>query len=307
MSRDPFDKTFRPRTGQPEELEPGVTLVAAPNAGPMTFTGTNSYLVGQDSLALIDPGPDMPEHEAALMAAIAGRPVSHVLVTHSHVDHSPLARRMADRLDAPVCAHGDPEAARSDVMAALSAQADLGGAEGLDHAFAVDLRLGHGDRLEGGDWTIEALHTPGHLSDHLCFALAGRGAVFSGDHVMGWATTMISPPDGDLTRFMASLDLLAARRDRVFYPGHGGALHDPAGMIAWQKAHRLNREGQILSALGAGANTALGLAGMIYTDIDPRLMPAAARNVLAHLIDLVTRGKADVDGPISQNATFLEK
>lgn len=304
MASSPFDLDHRPATGQAVELEPGVVVVAAPNPGPMTFTGTNTYLVGDESLAVIDPGPDDPAHEQALLAAIAGRPVSHILVTHSHVDHSPLARRLAATTGAPVLGFGTAREARSPLMAALAAQADLGGGEGIDAGHAPDHRLEDGARIEGEGWTLVALHTPGHLADHLCFALEEREVLFTGDHVMGWATTLVSPPDGDLTRFMASLDRLRQREDRVYFPGHGGPVRDPRGMVEHQIAHRRMRESQILDALATGADTAAGLARRIYRDVDPRLLPAAERNVLAHLLDLAERGLVAPQEALSARARF---
>lgn len=301
---DPFDKNHRPATGQPVELEPGIRVVAAPNPGPMTFTGTNTYLIGERCIAVIDPGPDLAAHEAALLAAIGDAEVSHILVTHSHVDHSPLAHGLANKLGAKVYGFGTAAQARSPTMAALAEQGDLGGAEGIDTAYRPDVRVADAESIACDEWTLTAIHTPGHLSDHLCFSLDARGAVFSGDHVMGWATTMVSPPDGDLTQFMASLAKMAAREDRIYYPGHGGPVNDPAFMIAWQTEHRLAREAQIRAALSEAPADALNLAARIYTDIDPRLIPAAARNVLAHLIDLSARGVAAPEGTLSADATF---
>ena len=306
---DPFDRNYTPKTGELVQLSPLVGVVTAPNAGPMTFTGTQTYLVGQGTLAVVDPGPDNDAHLAALVRAINGRPVSHILVTHSHVDHSPLCRRLSDLTGAPVLGFGTANEGRSAVMERLAVQGDLGGNEGIDEGFAPDRKLADGEVIEGDGWALEAIHTPGHLSNHLCFAVQGTGAVLTGDHVMGWATTMVSPPDGDLTGFMASMEKLAAREgDSVYYPGHGGAIKDPAGMVAHQIRHRKSREVQILAALSGGnPATALQLAEQIYTDVDPRLIPAATRNVFAHLIDLSERQRVESDGPISVDAVFFEK
>ncbi|MBR9865432.1 MAG: MBL fold metallo-hydrolase [Rhodobacteraceae bacterium] len=306
---DPFDRNYTPETGELVQLSPLVGVVTAPNAGPMTFTGTQTYLVGQETLAVVDPGPDNDAHLAALVRAIGGRPVSHILVTHSHVDHSPLCRRLSDATGAPVLGFGTANEGRSAVMERLAAQGNLGGNEGIDEGFAPDRKIADGEVVEGDGWALEAIHTPGHLSNHLCFAVQGTGAVLTGDHVMGWATTMVSPPDGDLTSFMASMEKLAAREgDSVYYPGHGGAIKDPAGMVAHQIRHRKSREVQILAALSGGnPATAQQLAEQIYTDVDPRLIPAATRNVFAHLIDLSERKRVESDGPISVDAVFFEK
>lgn len=303
MADTPFDLSWRTTPGERVELAPGLARVTAPNAGPMTFTGTNTYLVGDAELAVVDPGPDDDAHLAALEAAIAGRRVSAVVVTHAHVDHAPLSRRLAQMVDAPVMGFGDLDPARSPMMRRLDALADLGGGEGLDPAFAPDRILRDGDTVSGEGWQLTALHTPGHLADHLCLSL-GNGVVLSGDHVMGWATTMVSPPHGDLTQFMASLRMMGERSDSVYYPGHGGPVTDPAGMIDWQIAHRQQREAQIREALSAGPATPEALARTIYTEVDPRLIPAATRNVLAHLLDLCGRDKVTCEGPISATARF---
>ena len=289
-------------------LQPGLSVVTAPNAGPMTFTGTQTYLLGTDALAIIDPGPDIESHLQALLAAIAGRAVSHVIVTHSHVDHSPLSRRLAEITRAPILAFGTAHEARSPVMDRLAKAGDLGGKEGIDTDFRVDQKVGDGELIPGDGWTLRALHTPGHLSNHLCFAWQEADAVFSGDHVMGWATTMVSPPDGDLTDFMRSLEKLARRTDdRIFYPGHGAAITEPLAMVKHQINHRKMRESQIYEALGAGAASAPELAMQIYTDVDPRLLPAASRNVFAHLIDLCERGLVAAPQGMTQASRFERK
>lgn len=287
-----FITEHRPVIGSAEPLAEGLAVVTAPNASAMTFTGTRSYLLGDREVAVIDPGPDDPAHLAALRKALAGRRVSHVLVTHSHVDHSALARAF----DAPVLAFGPSGAGMSPVMRGLGR---LRGGEGVDAGFAPDVRLEDGARLRGDGWEIEAVHTPGHMSNHMCFAFAG--GVFSGDHVMAWSTTLVSPPDGDLTQFMASLRRLQARADRRYYPGHGPVLEAPQAMLEWQIAHRLQREAQILEALPGDVSA---LTSRIYKGLDSRLLPMAARNVLAHLIDLSQRGKVRCDGPIRLGGHF---
>lgn len=301
---DPFDRDFSPEPGVVSDLGQGVRRVVAPNASPMTFTGTNSYILGETALAIIDPGPDNDVHLAALLAAIGGVRVSHILVTHSHVDHSPLAARLAKAVDAPVLALGASDIGRSPRMERLGALANLGGGEGTDHAFAPDRWLGDGEVVKGAEWQIEAIATPGHFANHMCFA--HEGMVFSGDHIMSWATTMVSPPDGDLTDFMASLDKMATRAgDHTYLPGHGKPLSDPHHMIAHQKAHRQGRESQILEALGEGPATPDELAARIYTEIPTALLPAAARNVFAHLIDLENKNLVQVQGKLAPNAKFL--
>lgn len=302
---DPFDRDHRPPIGRPERLAPGLRVVTAPNPGPMTFTGTRSYILGAGRVAIIDPGPDDPAHRAALVAALApGEAVEAILVTHSHRDHSAGAAALRDAVGAPVLAHGDPEGARSPAMARLAAAGGLGGGEGLDSAFAPDKRLGEGETVAGPGWTLTALQTPGHLADHLSFAWEQGSALFTGDTVMGWASPVISPPDGDLGAFRASLARLLRRADRVYYPGHGGPVDDPRAMVAWLLAHRAEREAQVLAALAAGPATVAELVAAIYLGLDPALRPAAARSVLAHLVDLSERGRVASEGDLSATARF---
>jgi glyoxylase-like metal-dependent hydrolase (beta-lactamase superfamily II) len=305
-ARDPFDRRHTPRIGVAERLAPGLRVVTAPNAGPMTFTGTRSYIVGAGEVAVIDPGPDDPAHLDALAAALVpGERVAAILVTHAHRDHSAGAAALAARLGAPVLAHGDPGGGRSPAMAALAAAGGLGGGEGIDGGFRPDRRIGEGALVAGPGWQLTALHTPGHLADHLCFAWEEGRAVFTGDTVMGWATTQISPPDGDLGAFMASLRRLQGRAETVYYPGHGAPVADPQGMLSYQLAHRLAREGQILEALAAGPRTIPELVEAIYAGLEPAMRPAAARNVLAHLIDLTERGIVSAEGPVGPAARYF--
>jgi glyoxylase-like metal-dependent hydrolase (beta-lactamase superfamily II) len=293
----PFDTSHAPPVGVAEALAPGLAVVTAPNAGPMTFTGTRSYLLGEERVAVIDPGPDDAAHRAALVAALAGRAVEAVLVTHAHRDHSAGARAFARAVRAPVLAHGDPAGARSEAMARLAAAGGFCGGEGLDAGFAPDERIGEGTVVRGPGWTLTALATPGHTADHLAFAWAEGGALFSGDHVMGWATTLISPPDGDLAAFRASLARLRGRPEAFYYPGHGAPVPAPGRLVDHILAHRAAREGEIVAALARGPATIPGLVAAIYAGVDPVLHGAAGRTVLAHLLDLAGRGLAVADGP----------
>ncbi|WP_439139769.1 MBL fold metallo-hydrolase [Roseicyclus sp.] len=286
-------------------LEPGLRRVIAPNPSPMTAQGTNTYILGAGEVVVIDPGPAMPSHLDAILAALApGERIGAILVTHSHRDHSPLARDLARQTGAPVLAAGPSDWGRSATMAALAEKGALGGGEGVDHDFTPDQRIGEGQTIAGSWGEIAVLHTPGHMANHLSFAW--QGALFTGDLVMGWSTSLVSPPDGDMGAFMRSCARLSARDDRVYFPGHGAAVDAPQARVETLIAHRLRREAQIIAALTArpGA-TPSALAHDIYSDLAPALLPAAVRNVLAHLIDLSERNLAVPEGDLSAEAPFF--
>jgi glyoxylase-like metal-dependent hydrolase (beta-lactamase superfamily II) len=301
----PFRTDHAPPIGKTEWLAPDLRVVTAPNGGPMTFTGTRSYIVGTGEVALIDPGPDDEAHFAALGSALGrGERVSHVLVTHSHIDHSGLAPRVAQHFGALLLAFGDSRAGQSELMERLAASGGLGGGEGVDPDFSPDRALTDGAIVSGETWSLEAVYTPGHMANHLCFASAAHAALFSGDHVMGWATTLVSPPDGDLTRFRASLEKLLGRNESIYYPGHGAPVPEPAKMIGYQIHHRNEREAQILEILSRRRDSATGIAEEIYRDLAQPLRLAARRNVLAHLIDLSERGLICPMGELRADAVF---
>lgn len=293
-----------PPPGVPVTLAPGLSRIIAPNPSPMTHWGTNTYLIGHKTLMIVDPGPASSAHQAALATAIAGRPVSHIVVTHAHLDHSAGAPALAQMTGAPVVAFGAATAGRSAVMAALAASGLIGGGEGIDSDFVPDITVRDGDRIDNGEEQLRVLHTPGHLGGHLCL---GRGAHwFTGDHLMGWAPSLVSPPDGDLTDFMAScgrLRRLAVPGGQGF-AGHGASIGDVGARVAEVMAHRQTREAQILAALATAPGTAQALAARIYVDVAPSLLPAASRNVLAHLIDLMGRNHVMADGPITARTQF---
>ena len=268
-------------TGQAEQIEPLVRRVLAPNPSPFTYTGTQTYIVGLgDGCAVIDPGPDEPAHLAALEAAIGEEHVVAIMCTHTHRDHSPASRSLARRTGAPIvgCAAlaFDTEGPRAD--------------EGFDPDYAPDRVLADGEAMTGPGWTLTAVATPGHVSNHLCFALEESGALFSGDHVMGWSTSVVVPPDGDMGDYMKSLQLLHERDDRVLYPAHGPAVTKPRQLVRSMIGHRRQRENQILRLLGEERQQVADLVPQMYKGLDPKLAKAAALSVTAHLIDLERRG-----------------
>ncbi|WP_282091634.1 MBL fold metallo-hydrolase [Epibacterium ulvae] len=288
---------------QVEHLEPDLRLLRCANPSPMTYTGTNTYLLGRTDIAVIDPGPDDAAHLQAILAAI--RPdqrISHIIVTHSHKDHSPLAAALEQKTGAPVLAFGAADAGRSPVMKRLALQGLQDGGEGIDWEFCPTHTVKDGDTITGKDWELTVLHTPGHLGNHIC--LAWNEACFTADHVMGWASSLVSPPDGDLTDFMASCRRLAQCNWRIFYPGHGAPITTPNTRLNWLIEHRLTRETAIIEALTRKPMTAEALALAIYSDIDAKLLPAATRNVLAHLIDLYGKNRVIFSDPLSQASLF---
>lgn len=293
----------------PQEVGPGIRRILCDNPSPFTYTGTNTYLVGSGGgVAVIDPGPVNQGHlEAILDALRPGERITHILTTHAHLDHTPLAGPLARATGAPVYAYGPATHGQSDVMRHLAAQGGLGGGEGMDFDFAPDHTLEHGEVIAGDGWSLTALWTPGHHCNHLSFDCdtgAGYGTVFTGDHVMAWSTSIVSPPDGDLTQFMQSCEVLLSRPAHLYLPGHGPEITDPHGRLNWLVAHRRQREASILTALSDGPADAATLAGRVYNDTPAHLMPAAARNVLAHLIDLYGKNTVGADGELTATSIF---
>jgi glyoxylase-like metal-dependent hydrolase (beta-lactamase superfamily II) len=286
----PFRREFAFDYGRLEAVAPGVRRIVANNPGLFTFKGTGTYVIGGGEVAVIDPGPDLAEHVDALLASLANEQVTHILVTHTHRDHSPAAAAVKAATGAATWGFGPHAGGR---------RGEAGSEEGGDWDFVPDHVVQDGDRIAGGKWRVEAVHTPGHTSNHLCFALPDAGILFSGDHVMGWSTSVIAPPDGDMAAYMASLDKLLMRPHRTYWPTHGPAIAEPDRHVRAFIAHRREREAGIVDCLKAGCETIETIVERLYVGLNPALRPAAGRSVLAHLIDLVQRDivASDTTGP----------
>ena len=281
----PFDKTLDLAADTVDEVVPGVRRVMANNPGPFTFKGTLSYIIGKGKVAIVDPGPDDPAHIAALLDAVRNETVTHIFVTHTHRDHSPAVPAIKKATGATVYAEGPHRAARPLHIGEhnpLDASAD--------RDFRPDVALKDGEVVEGHGWSIEAVTTPGHTANHMAFALKGQNILFAGDHVMAWATSIVAPPDGAMSDYMASLNKLARRGEGIYLPGHGPAINDASRFVSYYILHRKAREDSILHRLAKGETDIPSIVRAIYIGIDPRLTGAAGLSVLAHLEDLVARG-----------------
>lgn len=292
-------QTFEPCHGQRVELTERISRITAPNSGPFTFHGTNTYLIGRESVAIVDPGPIIDSHIEAIKKAVGGRPVSHIIVTHTHMDHSPAVKPLADHYGARTYGEGIHRPARALFVGEIN-PLDASG----DKDFVPDVKVADGDIIAGEDWTLEAITTPGHTTNHLAFSLRQENMLLSGDHVMAWSTSIVAPPDGSMADFMASLDKLMARDEQQFFPGHGGRVENPAKFMRGLKMHRLMREAGIMERLKSGDRSIAKMVQVMYRGVDPRLHGAAALSVLAHLEDLVTRGRVETDGPPSINGIY---
>jgi glyoxylase-like metal-dependent hydrolase (beta-lactamase superfamily II) len=300
MSEDiPFDKNLDLAPGKVDEPMPGVRRVMADNPGPFTFKGTVSYIVGRGKVAIVDPGPDDEAHVGALLEAVRHETVTHIFVTHTHRDHSPAVPAIKAATGATVYAEGPHRAARSlhiGELNPLDASAD--------HDFRPDIALKDGQVVSGNGWTIEAVATPGHTANHMAYALKEKNALFAGDHVMAWATSIVAPPDGAMSDYMASLMKLARRNEASYLPGHGPVIGDAPRFINYYILHRRAREESILHRLAKGSTDIPTLVRAIYIGIDPRLTGAAGLSVLAHLEDLVARGLVETDGQVAIDGIY---
>ena len=296
-SKIPFTREFNFEYRKAQTLTPLIRRVVADNPSPFTFKGTGTYIVGHDSVAVIDPGPLIPEHINALKRTLHKEKVTHILVTHTHRDHSPAAEPLKSFWGVKTYAYGPHR---------LDPSQEPGHSEeGSDIEFTPDVTLRHGDLIKGNDWTLEALHTPGHTSNHMCYALHEDNAIFTGDHVMGWSTTVIAPPDGNMTQYMESLELMLARSEDTYWPTHGTCITNVKQFIKSMIQHRLIREQQILACLGRGHSDIRVIVPEIYAAVDKALYPAAAQSVLSAMIRLVDTGRVSCDGRPSIEAQYI--
>ena len=286
--RIPFRRELDFTYGEIADVGPGVRRIVARNPSPFTLYGTGTYILGHGNVAVIDPGPADVDHIAALLDGLHGETITHLLVTHTHMDHSPGCALLKERTNAKSYAYGPHGAGKLERGVPVE--------EGGDMQFQPDWKVRHGDVIHGAGWSVECVYTPGHTSNHMCYQLRGAGALFTGDHVMGWSTSIISPPDGDMAAYMASLQLLLERDDQVYWPTHGSCIENPKALVEAFIAHRRERERQILDCIEAGVFKIEEMVPLMYADLPEFMHPAAARSVLAAAVYLVSIGTLAVDG-----------
>ncbi len=292
----PLIKDFSCEYGVIETVSPLIRRIVARNPGPFTFKGTGTYVIGTGRVAVIDPGPDLEEHVEALLGALNAEEITHIPVTHTHIDHSPASGPVRAASGAKTFAFGPHGSGKASDGITVE--------EGGDHEFVPDVELRHGDVIEGDGWTLECVYTPGHTSNHLCYRLAEENALFSGDHVMGWSTTVVSPPDGDMGEYMASLRMLLDRDEGIYWPTHGAPIRDPKPFLAALIAHREEREEQIADCMARGIVQIPDMVAEMYKPLDPRLVPAARRSVFAHMIHMVETDRAACDGTPAEDSRY---
>lgn len=295
----PFVRDMEFAYGEAQQVSPLIRRVVADNPGPFTYKGTGIYIIGKGEVALIDPGPDTPEHLDVLLRALEGERLTHIFVTHFHLDHSPAARPLAERTGAKI--YSSAVSPRRDANEGVRLEA------GDDTSFAPDAMLSDGDRFSGPGWTIEAVATPGHTSNHMAYALIEENALFTGDHIMGWSTTVIGPPDGDMSAYLDSLVKVRDRDYDVLWPTHGPPIRRPRPFVQAYLDHRLDREAEVLAQLASGKRLIKDMVAEMYAEIDQRLHPAARHSVLAHVIRLIKLGRVECDGPPSVDNEYWLK
>lgn len=283
--------------GVMHRLSPAVRRTVARNPGRFTFLGTGTYIVGNGSVAVIDPGPHLPEHVDAIIAGLDGETISHILVTHHHSDHSPASRLLQEICGAPIYGRRAPAANRPDERESCAE-------EEADQLFVPDVEVEHGDLMEGDGWSIECVRTPGHTSNHVCYRFREEKALFSGDHVMGWSTSVIIPPDGRMSDYLRSLRLLLEADDARFYPTHGAAVERPKELLRAYLQHRKEREAQIVECLESGMSSVQEMVPVVYESTDPALHAAASLSLFATLLMLVESGQVRCDGAPALDSTF---
>jgi glyoxylase-like metal-dependent hydrolase (beta-lactamase superfamily II) len=292
----PYRRKLDFEYGKAEVLAPGIRRVIANNPSPFTFHGTGTYILGTGKVAVIDPGPDDEAHIDAILACLDGETVSHILVTHTHMDHSPGCRLLQAKTGAPTYAYGPHGAGKIEQGVQVE--------EGGDMEFDPDHLLTHGEIIQGGDWSVECVYTPGHTSNHLCFQLREQKALFTGDHVMGWSTSIISPPDGDMADYMLSLELLLERDDEIYWPTHGPCIDEPKAHVQAYIAHRLEREQQIVACIQGGTFKIREMVPLMYKDTPEFMYPAAARSVLAAMENLIKKGSVEGSNGVTMDSDY---
>jgi glyoxylase-like metal-dependent hydrolase (beta-lactamase superfamily II) len=292
----PFRRELEFDYGHSDRLGPRIRRVIARNPSPFTLYGTGTYILGNGQVAVIDPGPADPAHIQAILDATRGETISHVLVTHTHTDHSPGCALLKKKIDAPTFAYGPHGAGKLEEGVPVE--------EGGDMDFQPDELVRHGDVIEGGDWSVECVYTPGHTSNHMCFQLREDKALFTGDHIMGWSTSIISPPDGDMAAYMASLELLLGRDDEVYWPTHGPRIEHPKELVRAFIDHRLEREAQIRACVAKGVGNIRDMVPIMYTTTPEFMFPAAARSVLAAVEYMVKKGDLVAEGTVSLDGFY---
>lgn len=293
----PFNRTLDFEYARLQQVAPGLRRMVARNPSPFTWHGTGTYVIGEGNVAVVDPGPDLAEHVDALLAALAGETITHLFVTHTHRDHSPACRPVQAATGAPTYGFGRHGSGRIDAGVQVE--------EGADNDFVPDVVLADGDVITGDGWSVECVHTPGHTSNHMCYQWREPKALFSGDHVMGWSTTIISPPDGDIAAYLQSLELLLARDDSCYWPTHGDCVRDPKPLVRALIAHRLERADEIRACLAEGVDRIAEMVPRMYTHLPEAMYPAAARSVFSTLVYLIERKEVSFEGELHATARFV--